>query len=183
MPAVGGHHVDGVVLGRRDDAAVGDERLAVQLPVEDRRGPGPPRRQQLGVRRVDSGRLSIPVVGGPVGAEAGGRRHGPRPRRPGGRGAEAAERRGHQGRPHSEGCPQVPPGSMPHTAASRALRSHHGTRIPATVKSSVPGLAPTLDVGDDASWGVCLDPLDRSEFWPEPHYSEADPFGSSSDLK
>ena len=113
MPAVGGHHVDGVVLGRRDDAAVGDERLAIQLPVEDRRGPGSPRRQQLGVRRVDSGRLSVPVVGGPVGAEAGGPRHEPRPRCPGGRDAGAAERRSHQGRSHSEGYPQVPPGSRP----------------------------------------------------------------------
>ena len=41
-PAAGGHHVDGVVLGRRDDPAVGDERLAEQLPVKDRRDPGLP---------------------------------------------------------------------------------------------------------------------------------------------
>ena len=69
VPAVGGHHVDGVVLGRRHDPALSHERLAEELPVERWRRPRRPAWQERRARRVEAGVLLVPVVARPVGPE------------------------------------------------------------------------------------------------------------------
>ena len=62
---VGGQRVDGVVLGRHVDAPGRLERLAVDLPVEHRRGPRRGRRGEGDARGVDPGPERVAVVDGP----------------------------------------------------------------------------------------------------------------------